>query len=341
MYLPRGTIVSQVDHKEYPNFYDFWVFVPSFQDAILVFGWAIVLTFLRVYVQEYFKGVARRLKVKEEFKFSEASWKVLFYIISWTSGMWITLRLGLLSNTMSCWAGWPNIPLEWDTYQFYLFQLGFYWHSLYAHFVYEVKRKDFWPLLLHHVVTILLIYFSYVIGFHRIGVLVLVCHDINDIVFEYGKTLVYQKKEPHTTIVFVFIVLFWILSRLFTFPAFVIWSVFHELYIMPSDVFPFYLMFVGCLLFLLCLHIYWFGLMTQMAIKVATAGEEVVDTREDDENSGKEKVKRVKTPAERQKERRTSQIVTATMIFFSLTSYYLIARTQHPMTLFGMTPREL
>jgi sphingoid base N-palmitoyltransferase len=46
-----------------------------------------------------------------------------------------------------------------------MFQLGFYWHSLYAHFAYEVKRKDFWPLLLHHVVTIGLIYFSYVIGF--------------------------------------------------------------------------------------------------------------------------------------------------------------------------------
>ncbi len=59
-----------------------------------------------------------------------------------------------------------------------MFELGFYMHSLFgmfsngsnrllnlaAHFQLETVRSDFWEMLLHHVVTIALVVFSWSLG---------------------------------------------------------------------------------------------------------------------------------------------------------------------------------
>jgi len=283
MYETHEWVKSLLDNKQYPVFTDKASWIPSTEDLLVLVVWVPLLTLLRKIAQSYFESVATRLKVKESFKFSEACWKVLFYTISWTLGMAIVWKLELFPETANCWLGWPHIHLEWFTRHYYLFQLGFYIHSLYAHFAYEVKRKDFWPLLFHHIVTISLIYFSYVTGFHRIGLLVLVCHDVNDILFELGKTYVYRNLEPQITYTFILIMLGWVISRLLIFPFIVIRSsMIESLDYVPRDVFPFYYQFTGSLLFLLVLHFYWFGLMVQMAFRVATGKEKgVTDSRED------------------------------------------------------------
>jgi len=289
MYPTRSNLLAS-DGKSYPNFYDFnvWFYVPI-EDIVLVVGWAFLLTFLRVYVQSYFKKLAISMKVKESTKFSEACWKIVFYICSWTSGVYIVYLLGIFVNTKKCWYGWPDITIEPMVYHYYMFQLGFYCHSLYAHFAYEVKRSDFWPLLLHHFVTIFLIHFSYVVGFHRVGLLVLICHDINDIIFELGKTYVYREKEPHTTITFVMIMIVWVISRLTIFPFVVIKSTIFEIVeFIPFEIAPFLISFNISLLFLLGLHIYWFYLMINMAFRVLTGREKgVVDSRETETSKSK------------------------------------------------------
>lgn len=45
----------------------------------------------------------------------------------------------------------------------------------------DVQRKDFWQMFVHHVVTILLLCFSWACNLHRIGALVLVIHDFADV----------------------------------------------------------------------------------------------------------------------------------------------------------------
>jgi len=279
---------SNVTNRDYPlpDYSDIHNWLISWEDLAQIAVWAVIFTLARVYIQKYFKGVAHYFEVAEEDKFSESCWKVIYYVIAWTTGLVLAYRLNIFPLTKNCWENWPLIPVEPETRIWYLFQLGFYFHSFYAHFAYEVKRSDFWPLLFHHAVTIWLIYFSFVTDFHRIGILVLLCHDINDITFEIGKTFVYYKKNKIAiNITFVLIMANWVITRLGIYPFMVVWSTSVEsLEYVPKDLFPFYWGFNGCLSFLVCLHVYWFGLMLRMAYRIITGKEkEVVDTRETDQ----------------------------------------------------------
>jgi len=62
-------------------------------------------------------------------------------------------------------------------------ELAFYWSLVFSQFI-DVKRKDFWQMFVHHIATILLLSFSYIVNFVRIGSLVLVVHDCGDIWLE-------------------------------------------------------------------------------------------------------------------------------------------------------------
>ena len=53
---------------------------------------------------------------------------------------------------------------------------------------FDVKRKDFWEMFIHHLTTIALMAFSWTCNLQRVGSLVLIVHDIADIFLEV-KTL--------------------------------------------------------------------------------------------------------------------------------------------------------
>jgi len=220
---------------------------------------------------------------REKKKFSESTWKSLFYIISWLWGLYEVWNCDWFPETANCWKFYPNIPaMEPSLAAFYLFQFGFYWHSLYTHLTIEVKRSDFWPLLFHHIVTILLIYVSYNLGFYRIGLLVLVVHDTNDVFLEIGKIYVYRKNDLMAKATFAIMLISWINTRLSIFPFMIIKSTMYEtIEFIPWDIAPrllYYEFNIG-LSFLLCLHIYWFGLMIRMLIRMITE-KEIKDIRE-------------------------------------------------------------
>lgn len=60
-----------------------------------------------------------------------------------------------------------------------MIELAFYWSLVFSQFI-DVKRKDFWQMFLHHIATISLLSFSYIVNFVRVGALVLVIHDCAD-----------------------------------------------------------------------------------------------------------------------------------------------------------------
>ncbi|VVC87591.1 unnamed protein product [Leptidea sinapis] len=61
--------------------------------------------------------------------------------------------------------------------------ITFYWSLTISQF-WDVRRKDFWQMFIHHIATIALFSFSWVCNLHRIGTLVLICHDCADIFLE-------------------------------------------------------------------------------------------------------------------------------------------------------------
>ena len=64
-----------------------------------------------------------------------------------------------------------------------MISMAFYWSLTFSQFI-DVRRKDFWQMFVHHMVTLLLIGLSWVCNLHRVGSLVLVVHDCADIFLE-------------------------------------------------------------------------------------------------------------------------------------------------------------
>lgn len=69
-------------------------------------------------------------------------------------------------------------------------------------------------------------------SFMKVGTMVFLCHDINDVFMECAKMAKYTDAKHLPNVIFGFFTLTWICSRLIYFPLFVIRSVWSE----PIDV---------------------------------------------------------------------------------------------------------
>lgn len=268
-----------------PNLADARILILSASSYAVMLVSAVVFTILRIIAEKYFIRVAQQYAMTkaEQPRFAESCWKVYFYIISLAFGIYFTLEGELLHDTNNCWNFWPNHTKPAYIDFFYMAELGFYTHSIFAFFTMEQKRSDSWLLLVHHFVTFALIYGSYAVGFERIGILVLITHDFNDIFLELGKTYVYKKNEFMKIACMSTLIVSWMISRLWIFPFRIIYSSIFELpYHLPFDVFaPVISSFILFLCTLLTMHIYWFFLMLRIVYKKLWQGKELEDDRED------------------------------------------------------------
>lgn len=115
-----------------------------------------------------------------------------------------------------------------------MIELAFYWSLIFSQFI-DVKRKDFWEMFLHHIATISLLSFSYVVNFVRVGTLVLVIHDCGDYWLEVrytfynellienssikiGKMAKYARAQKICDIFFVIFAAVWFITRLCYYP---------------------------------------------------------------------------------------------------------------------------
>ena len=104
---------------------------------------------------------------------------MIFYSFIFNYGLWSLWDKPWLWDTKACWKGYPLHPLPTEIWWYYMVELGFYWSLAISQF-FDVKRKDFWAMFLHHVVTIALLSFSWTCNWTRIGTLVLLVHDFAD-----------------------------------------------------------------------------------------------------------------------------------------------------------------
>lgn len=117
------------------------------------------------------------------------------------------------------WKSGMSVPT--DIAIAYLIQGSFYGHSIYATIYMDAWRKDSAVMVVHHIITLALICFSYafrylssgfthvlhncgegnylklplLFRYHNVGILVLFLHDINDIQLEFSKLNIYLKSR--------------------------------------------------------------------------------------------------------------------------------------------------
>lgn len=150
-------------------------------------------------------------------KFCESSWRCIYYTFSFSFGMFVLWDKSWLWTIKNCWHGYPHQSLDGDVWWYYMLSMGFYWSLTISQFV-DVKRKDFWQMFVHHMVTLLLLAFSWVCNLHRVGSLVLIVHDFADIFLDGAKLTKYANYQKVCDCIFAFFTVVWIITRLGFFP---------------------------------------------------------------------------------------------------------------------------
>ncbi|PHT94883.1 ASC1-like protein 3 [Capsicum annuum] len=136
----------------------------------------------------------------------------------------------------------------------YMCQCGFYIYSIAFFLIWETQRKDFVVMMSHHIVTVILISFSYISSTNFIWIVILALHDASDVFMEAAKLFKYSWKELGDSILFSCFAGSWLVLRLFFFPFWVLKL------LEPYDTILYYF-FNTILLTLLLFHIYWLVLI--------------------------------------------------------------------------------
>ncbi|KAF9275720.1 sphingosine N-acyltransferase lag1 [Mortierella alpina] len=225
-------------------------------------------------------------------RFGEQGWLVLYDGCMWTFGMCLLYNSQYWSDTTYYWRDYPKTQLDATMKWYYLVQFAFWLQQLLLAILgIEKRRKDFLEFMIHHIITCLLIGFSYSFNLTSVGHAVLCAMDFSDIVLSACKMLKYMHKDQLADVGFVFFVVTWVLSRHYYY-GLIIWSVFVEapkyanmdwdpsrgLYFTPRVLNGF--QFLLCALYTVLL--FWLAMIARVAVKVLR-GENSEDVRSDDE----------------------------------------------------------
>ncbi|XP_074140091.1 ceramide synthase 4-like [Sminthopsis crassicaudata] len=216
-------------------------------------------------------------------KFSETCWRFLFYCCSFSGGFFVFCKKNWISQPISLLIGYPKQPLEPALYWWYVMELGFYF-SLLLTLSFDVKRKDFKEQVIHHFAAISLMSVSYSANLVVSGAMVLLLHDVTDILLEAGKMLNYAKRTVAQEVVFVIFALLFIITRLFYFPVRVIYFVFSFFETNGMQNLAYYFC-QTLLLVVLGLNVFWTSLILKMVFNLFSDGRVKKDVRSDIDES--------------------------------------------------------
>ncbi|XP_002732672.1 ceramide synthase 6-like [Saccoglossus kowalevskii] len=216
-------------------------------------------------------------------KFCESSWRFTFYTAAFIYGFQHMKELKWFWDTKYCWIDYPYQSLTDQLEKYYLLELSFYCSLLFSQFL-DVKRKDFVQMFIHHIATVMLIGFSWVVNMIRVGALIILTHDVSDIFLEAAKMTNYAKYQRICDVLFIIFAIIFFVSRLIVFPLYVFKSAAIESREICGP-WPSWWIFNILLLVLQLLHIFWFSIIMRMVYKSLTHGKVDRDARSDCEES--------------------------------------------------------
>ncbi|PNS19297.1 Sphingosine N-acyltransferase lac1 [Sphaceloma murrayae] len=201
-------------------------------DFAFVGFYIIVFSFTREFLmQRMIRPLAIRMGITSRAKqarFMEQFYTAIYFGIFGPFGMYIMSRTPVwYFNTRAFYEGFPHKTHEGIFKAYYLLQAS-YWAQQWLVLVLmlEKPRKDFKELVLHHVVTLSLIWLSYRFHFTYIGIAVYITHDISDFFLATSKVLNYLD-SPITLPYFFLFICIWTYMRHYI-NLRILWSVLTE-----------------------------------------------------------------------------------------------------------------
>lgn len=268
-------------------------------DLAFISYYIIVFSFLRQSTTIWiFKPFAQRWGITNETKqirLMEQGYAILYwgsfglfglFVMSKQDSWWYQLE--------HLWLKYPHWLMRPELKAYYLLQFS-YWlqQALVMVLKLEKPRKDYYELIVHHIVTLWLIGWSYLLNLTMIGTTVFVAMDIPDAWFALSKFFNYLNLDRITTPLFVWFIGVWSYFRIYL-SAKTLRSIYYDFHLVPTaarswdprqgfwlaDWVQFQIFAPLFLLFLL--NCFWYVLILRIAFRTLL-GNELADEREEGE----------------------------------------------------------
>ncbi|KAG8891013.1 hypothetical protein FRB98_000022 [Tulasnella sp. 332] len=276
----------------------------GYGDIVFLLYYVIVFSFLRQFLTLHvFRPLAPQFGIRKQRtvdRFAEQGYAIFYFTISGTLGL-----LAMHASDSWYYKGetffndYPYWRMAGFMKTYYLLQFS-YWLQQFLVLVLRLEkpRKDFQELVAHHIVTLWLIGWSYLINLTPIGNAVFITMDISDIFLSYAKVFNYLKMEMIGNIVFGIFVLVWTYMRHYL-NLYILYSVYYDFDLIPQwarrwspeeGVWMVSWMrwqIFGPLFLLQLLNVFWYFLILRIGYRALTK-KELADERSDDEDDDEE-----------------------------------------------------
>ena len=256
-------------------------------------------------VQRWFRRKRNAERQTRAKKFRESLWRFSYFFGMSCYGYFAFVRdssspqekENWVKNPQAVWESFPYHNFTKKAYYFYMIQMGFY-GSLFITVLTDVRRKDFWEQIAHHIVTTGLLTGSYCCGFWRVGIILMLLFDPVDWIIEISKMLVYCQKQTAADIMAAIFGLTWIYTRCYLALKYICYTTLIEPHYMkpreweyPLNIdkievstWPTYWIFNSFVVILQCLNFYWTFLLLKFIKRIIfDKNKKVEDDRSDAE----------------------------------------------------------
>ncbi|KAG4301523.1 hypothetical protein PCANB_001766 [Pneumocystis canis] len=264
-------------------------------DWYFVGFWIILFTFIREITIRYaFIPFARSsgiMSTRNLNRFSEQAWSFFYYLIFWSFGMYIAYNSPYWFNYKQLWIQYPQIKLKKYLKWYYLVQFSFWIQQIFVLNI-ESRRKDYFGMFFHHIITCTLIFMSYIYHFTQVGNIIMCIMDLSDIILPLAKMLKYLKMQRACNFSFFIFLISWVITRHILF-LFILYSTYKDAGAIISykwdsanNIFftrRIHLSFLALLCALQVIICFWLCLIIKVTWKVIT-GHNAEDNRSESEN---------------------------------------------------------
>ena len=212
-------------------------------------------------------------------KFGETGFRCFYQNLMIIQGIIVLWDKPWLWDSKHLWHQYPFHAVDGEVWWYYMLAMTVYWSLTVSQFT-DVKRKDFVELFIHHIATILLLSLSWIVNLTRVGTLILLVHNVSDVLLDSAKLFKYANYQRTCDTLFALFTLSWIATRIGIYPTWIIYSVAVEAPQM-LQMFPIYYMFNVLLSLLLVLHVIWTYFIFKAVYKALLCGKTEKDTRSD------------------------------------------------------------
>ncbi|KIK68047.1 hypothetical protein GYMLUDRAFT_36867 [Collybiopsis luxurians FD-317 M1] len=270
--------------------------------AYHVIFWSLIRQSITIYV---FKPIARYFGIWKEQKldrFGEQGYAMVYFAVM---GAWGFRIMGQLPTwwykTEAFWIDYPHWDMKPELKRYYLMQMAYWVQQLLVLILgLEKPRKDYYELVAHHIVTIWLVGWSYLINLTLIGNAVYMSMDIPDTFLAFSKLLNYIRAERAKIVSFAIFIVIWTYFR-HILNIYILYSVWFEYDLIPesSKIWIWangtylnwwmkYQVFAPILL-LQFLNLFWYYLIMRILLR-ALVSPDIDDVRSDDEDDGEDEM---------------------------------------------------